>query len=197
MCFNTDLIQLINRHLYKYLEKWRKLDSRLPLILRGARQVGKTTLIHKLGESFDQYLYFNLEKKADKALFDENDDLSTTVQILFLERGKTNNPNLSTLIFIDEVQEVPRVLESLRYFYEDFPQIHVIATGSLLEFAIQKIENVPVGRVEYATLHPLNFEEYLNGTNDISTLEAILEIPFNNKLLEPIFRKFNQSSQNR
>ncbi len=182
---------MINRKLYSFLETWRQSDSRLPLILRGARQVGKTTLIDYFGETFDQYLYFNLEKQADKLLFENISDLSKTLQLLFLTRNKIEDKNKATLLFIDEVQESPDVLTALRYFYEDYPYLHVIVSGSLLEFALENIEKVPVGRVEYAELHPLNFEEYLIGDGADAFLKTLEEVPIKEELLEPFFQKFH------
>lgn len=91
---------LINRNLYSFLEEWKNSNSRMPLILRGARQVGKTTLVNYFGESFDQYLYFNLEKNADKELFENVGNLEITIQLLFLSRNKISDkkrPHLSLL----------------------------------------------------------------------------------------------------
>ncbi len=182
---------MINRNLYTFLEEWKKSNSRLPLILRGARQVGKTTLVNYFGESFDQYLYFNLEKLADKELFENIENLESTIQLLFLSRNKTSDKKKTTLIFIDEVQENPKVLSALRYFYEDYPHLHVIVSGSLLEFALEKMERVPVGRIEYAELHPLSFEEFLKGEKSDAILNILKEVPIKNELLGPIFQKFH------
>ncbi|MCP9767321.1 DUF4143 domain-containing protein [Lacihabitans sp. LS3-19] len=163
----------------------------MPLILRGARQVGKTTLVNFFGEKFDQYLYFNLEKNADKQLFENIENLETTIQLLFLARNKISDKKKTTLIFIDEVQEKPSVLSALRYFCEDYPHFHVIVSGSLLEFALENLEKVPVGRIEYAELHPLNFEEFLKGENSDTILNILKEVPIKNELLGPIFQKFH------
>lgn len=110
---------------------------------------------------------------------------------MFLSRNKIFDKKKSTLIFIDEVQENPKVLSALRYFYEDFPHLHVVASGSLLEFALENLEHVPVGRVEYAELHPLNFEEFLRGENAHAILNILKEVPIKNELLGPIFQKFH------
>ncbi len=183
---------LIKRELGTFLLDWKKSTTRKPLILRGARQVGKTTLINEFGKTFDQYMYFNLEKSVDNNLFLPNESLEATIQLLFLARGKINVKNKNTLIFIDEVQEKPEVVEAMRYFYEDFPHLHVIVSGSLLEFALEKVEKTPVGRVEYAILHPINFKEYLSGHGNIAVLQAIEETPINNHLLAPIFQLFHE-----
>lgn len=183
---------MIIRELNNFLSDWKNSTTRKPLILRGARQVGKTTLINEFAKTFDQYLYFNLEKSVDNNLFLPNESLEATIQLLFLTRGKTNTKTKSTLIFIDEIQEKPQVIESLRYFYEDFPNLFVIVSGSLLEFAIEKVAKTPVGRVEYAELHPLNFKEYLMGLGNLAVLQALDETPISNHLLTPIFQLFHE-----
>ena len=184
---------LINRNIEKYLIQWKSSASSLPLILRGARQVGKTTLINEFGKSYDQYLYFNLEKTPDAGLIKQLPDVHTTVQLLFLSRGFQNNPNARTLIFFDEVQEQPHVIESLRYFKEDFPHIDIVVAGSLLEFGINKISRVPVGRVEYAELHPFNFREFLLGRGNKAAIEILDTVPIQNEfvpVLYPMFHEF-------
>lgn len=183
---------MIIRELNNFLSDWKNSTTRKPLILRGARQVGKTTLINEFAKTFDQYLYFNLEKSVDNNLFLPNESLEATIQLLFLTRGKTNTKTKSTLIFIDEIQEKPQVIESLRYFYEDFPNLFVIVSGSLLEFALEKVAKTPVGRVEYAELHPLNFKEYLLGLGNLAVLQALDETPISNHLLTPIFQLFHE-----
>lgn len=182
---------MIIRNLNTFLTDWKQTNSRMPLIIRGARQVGKTTLVNYFGQDFDQYLYFNLEKSTDLQLFENLSNLPATVQLLFLSRNKIEDKKRSTLIFIDEIQEKPEVISSLRYFHEDYPHLHVIVSGSLLEFALEKQENVPVGRVEYAELHPLNFEEYLRGDNSDSFLDLLKEVPLKNELLPLFFDKFH------
>ncbi len=183
---------MINRSLYNYLIEWKNSFSRKPLILRGARQVGKTTLINYLGKSYPCYLYFNLEKRLDKSLFDQIENLDTTIQLLFITRGKELRKDVQTLIFIDEVQENPIVIESLRYFYEDYPYLHVIVSGSLLEFAIEKTARTPVGRVEFAELHPMNFREFVEAKQNPAVLNLLAQTPLKNEFLKPIFDLFHQ-----
>ena len=171
--------------------QWKNNNYRLPLILRGARQVGKTTLIDHFSKEFDQYLYFNLEKKVDKDLFTNIRNLDATLQLLFLSKGYANSRKKSSLLFIDEVQELPEVIESLRFFYEDYPHLHVIVTGSLIDFAISKIVRTPVGRVEYAELHPLNFQEYLGGLGNEMAAQLLHEIPLKNEFLPIMYALFH------
>jgi predicted AAA+ superfamily ATPase len=180
---------LITRDLNKHLLEWKNASSNLPLILRGARQVGKTTLINELGKSYDQYLYFNLEKSQDAKLLENLENLNRIVQLLFLSRGFQNRPDLSTLIFFDEVQERPHIIELLRYFKEDYSHLDVIVTGSLLEFGLSRIASVPVGRVEYAELHPFNFREYLKGASNETAIETLNTIPLPREFF-PIFYNY-------
>ena len=184
---------MINRTLNDFLIRWKTSSNRLPLILRGARQVGKTTLINEFSKNYDQYLYFNLEKTEDAKLFSNFPTLSSLVQLLFLSKNLTYESQKSTLIFIDEVQEYPAVIEQLRYFHEDFPSLHIIVSGSLLDFALTKIEKVPVGRVEYAELHPLSFREYLQASNKWAIIERLdKDLPLSNTFSPLIFAIFNE-----
>jgi len=185
---------LIERRLYQNLLKWKESSARLPLIIRGARQVGKSTLVRHFAQEYDEYLEFNLEKPQDKALFDslEESGLDITIQRLFLARKKQLNRDQSILIFIDEAQEYPAVIEALRFFYEDYPELHVILTGSLLDFSLQTIQKVPVGRVTYLELHPINFIEFIKAQGNEMLIELINQVPYNNDLLEALFDAFHQ-----
>ncbi len=184
---------MITRNLYVQLNNWKNSSSNLPLILRGARQVGKTTLVNEFGKSYDQYLYFNIEKIEDSMLFENLTSIRRLIPLLFISRGFQINSNNRTLIFIDEIQEKPEIIEILRYFKEDYPQIDVIVTGSLLEFSLTKISKIPVGRVEFMELHPLNFREYLEGLGQQVTIELLKTIPLENEytqVLYPLFHDF-------
>jgi uncharacterized protein len=183
---------LIYRNLHKRLLDWKKTPKRKPIILRGARQVGKTTLVRFFGKSFDQFLYFNLEKTEDNTLFDDVENLGATIDLLFLSRGKINTKDKTTLLFIDEVQACPKVIEALRYFHEDYPHLYVIVTGSLLEFALNKIQKVPVGRVQYIELHPVSFHEFLEASGNAGILEKMVQGDINEGLSTIIFKKFHQ-----
>ena len=142
------------------LEKWAAKPGRKPLILRGARQVGKTTVVHKFGKKFDNYLYVNLEKSSAKDLMESKDEVKNLLPLLFLYTNNTRKEG-TTLLFIDEIQVSAHVLSLLRYFYEETPDIFVIAAGSLLETMLDKHISIPVGRVEYMALHPCSFIEFL------------------------------------
>jgi len=183
---------LINRDLHTILLDWKNDTDNLPLILRGARQVGKTTVIEEFGKSYDHYLYFNLEKKDDAGLFDNISDLERTVNLLFVSRRKDRAQEKKTLVFIDEVQERPEVLESLRYFKEDYAHLDIIVSGSLLEFAFGKISRIPVGRVQFLELHPLNFREYLRGIAHQIGIESLNSIPIDNAMTPMFYKLFHQ-----
>lgn len=160
------------------LRGWRKRLNRKPLILRGARQVGKTTLVNMFAEEFDLYIPLNLELQADLGIFDSNDDVATILQLLYLRQNASTENNQSVLIFIDEIQNSPKAVALLRYFYELHPEIFVIATGSLLESLLVKNISFPVGRVEYMYLYPFNFEEYLMATGNKAALDVFNTVPF-------------------
>jgi len=142
------------------LEKWASGAYRKPLVLRGARQVGKTTVVNKFGATFDNYLYVNIEKSNARELIESTDDVKKLMPILFLYCNITKK-NGRTLLFLDEIQASPHAVSLLRYFYEDMPEVFVIAAGSLLETVPDKHISLPVGRVEYLAIHPCSFIEFL------------------------------------
>lgn len=152
----------MERTLMQDLLSWKDKPGRKPLIINGARQVGKTWLIKEFGRlAFEKVAYVNLENNAVMAQLFENDfEISRIVTGLELETGKTIEAG-STLIVLDEVQEVPKALTSLKYFCENAPQYHVIAAGSLLGISLHEGTSFPVGKVETADLHPFSFYEYV------------------------------------
>lgn len=169
---------MFKRNLITNLLKWKSNPNRKPLILRGARQVGKTTLVRMFASEFDYFIDLNLDKKADKEIFDKNDDVKNIIQILFLRGNISPNPNSSILIFIDEIQNSPDAVKLLRYFYEQAHYLYVMAAGSLLESILDKHVSFPVGRVEYLILRPFSFEEYLTAKNENMSWDLIQNIPF-------------------
>lgn len=176
------------RKLIKELEEWRESTIRKPLIIRGARQVGKTTLVNEFGKQFKQYIYINLEQENDKLLFEESIELEQTINKIFFEKKCEKKYINKTLLFIDEIQESPKVVNLLRYFKEEKPELAVIAAGSMLETLLGKNLTFPVGRVEYRVLRPVSFEEFLIATDEKFLLEEYKKIPLENyaknKLLE-------------
>lgn len=167
---------LFKRKWLKKLQAWKDKKERKPLIIRGARQVGKSTLVEQFARSYRQYIPLNLELYADRRVFEDHDHIDNIVQSLLLKHNISSGED-NLLIFIDEIQESPEAIGQLRYFYERYPQYHIIAAGSLLEFALSEIKAFPVGRVEYLSLHPLDFEEFLRAGEYENALEAIDNIP--------------------
>ncbi len=168
---------MFERLLLKELEQWQHKPSRKPLVIRGARQVGKTTLVHQFAERFEQYIYLNLELTEDKQPFLKFTNIETLVQNIFFIKNQLLSLKSNTLIFIDEIQEVPEALNVLRYFYEQEPSIHIIAAGSMLETALNKNIHFPVGRVEFKVLRPVSFPEFLDALGERASLEQILRVP--------------------
>lgn len=168
---------MYQRKLYKALVKWKMSDSRKPLIIRGARQVGKSTLVAQFAKSYAHYIALNLEREKELKYFEDYTDATTLVNALFTKHSISLSKKSDTLLFIDEIQASPKAIALLRYFFEDIPELHVIAAGSLLEHVMNKVKSFPVGRVQYLYLHPFNFVEFLQAKNHTGALEAIAEIP--------------------
>lgn len=181
------------RNVENYLNHWKLSTGRKPLILRGARQVGKTTLIRDFAKTYKYGIILNLEKLNDRSYFDDFDNVQTILEALFLAYSIPSSAISNTLLFIDEIQESPKAIQLLRYFYEEIPDLHVISAGSLLEFAMQKVHSFPVGRVEFLYLHPLNFQEYLEATGKQELLKHLQSAPVNiiaHKLLMEAFHRY-------
>ena len=142
---------MFKRDILFHLERWKVDTHRKPLILRGARQVGKTTVVNEFGKQFDNYLYLNLEKREAASLFELNVSLKDLMPLFFVHCGKVRNEG-TILLFIDEIQNSARAVALLRYFYEELPDIYVIAAGSLLENLIDVRVSFPVGRVWHCVL---------------------------------------------
>lgn len=168
---------MFKRAIIQELEKWVTKKNRKPLVIRGARQVGKTTVVNQFAEKFEQYIYLNLELPADRKPFENFKDLETLVQALFFLKDKEYSKKKKTLIFIDEIQEVPEAFNILRFFYERMPEIPIVAAGSLLETIFDNKLSFPVGRVEFLVVRPVSFIEFLEATGELSALEQIRHIP--------------------
>ena len=179
------------RHILRELDYWRSSVFRKPLVLRGARQVGKTTLVGQFASKYKYSIFLNLEKEADKFYFEEYDDVKTIVEMLFIAKNIAYKSLGETLLFIDEIQESPKAIGLLRYFYEELPDLHVISAGSLLEFALKKVKSFPVGRVEFLYLHPLNFAEYLEAIGHEVAIEQLHKIPINPFAHQTLMKLFN------
>ena len=168
---------MFKRQLILELEKWRQSKPRKPLVIRGARQVGKTTLVNQFSAQYEQYIYLNLELKEDKEPFEHFTTIENLIKTLFFLKNKKLATKNSTLIFIDEIQQVPKALNILRYFYEQAPEISVIAAGSMLETLFDKNISFPIGRVEYKVIRPVSFPEFLSAIDEKAALEALKQVP--------------------
>ncbi|MCL2072601.1 MAG: AAA family ATPase [Marinilabiliaceae bacterium] len=169
---------MINRNNISDLQKWRKKENRKPLVLRGARQVGKTTLVDEFGKEFEIYLKLNLEDDEHIYLFDNYQNMDTLLTGIFLV-NRVERKEVPTLLFIDEIQNSPKAVSLLRYFYEKIPWLYVIAAGSLLETLIGRQISFPVGRVEYLPIYPCSFNEFLGamGHTELRKAQSRCEIP--------------------
>lgn len=156
---------MINRNLIASLRFWAKDEDRKPLVLRGARQVGKTTLVNDFSKDFDVYLKLNLDKEEDCSLFDDYREINSLISAIYVSNGQVKR-DVPTLLFIDEIQSSPKAVAMLRYFYEEANWLYVIAAGSLLESLLNRTISFPVGRVEYMAVHPCSFTEFLNGIGE-------------------------------
>lgn len=157
-----------------HLKHWKESTKRKPLVLRGARQVGKTHAVRTLASSCESYVELNFELTPEaKNIFERDLVPERIIWELELLTQKTIIPG-KTLLFFDEVQAAPQVITALRYFYELMPDLHVIAAGSLLDFAIEKV-GMPVGRVNTLYVYPLSFLEFLSATGHASYIQAIME----------------------
>jgi len=183
---------MFKRRIEKQLNIWSKKEGRKPLVLKGARQVGKTTIVNQFAKNFDEYLYLNLELQSDKAPFENFKDIETLIQNLFFIKNKVFNNKKRTLIFIDEIQEVPEAFNSLRYFYEGMPQIAVIAAGSLLETIFNNQLSFPVGRVEFMVVRPASFIEFLDALGENSALDQIQQVPMNSFAQDRLYDLFHE-----
>lgn len=168
---------MFNRKLILELEKWRQNVPRKPLVIRGARQVGKTTLVNQFAAQYEQYIYLNLELSENKEPFENFTSIENLLNTLFFLKNKTLAKKSTTLIFIDEIQEVPKALNILRYFYELAPEISVIAAGSMLETLFDKNISFPIGRVEYKVIRPVSFPEFLSAIGENAALEQLTQVP--------------------
>lgn len=167
---------------------WKDAKFRKPLLLRGARQVGKTYTAQKLGQQFSSFVEINLEAQPNaRVIFERDLDAKRIMRDLSLFTKKQIIPG-KTLLFIDEIQTIPNAITALRYFYEQIPELHVIAAGSLLDFAIEQV-GIPVGRVESLYLYPMSFMEFLLSTQNDIIAQMILSHPKEESVTEPIHNK--------
>ena len=167
---------IFKRQATEYLQRWKASPHRKPLVIRGARQTGKTTLVTHFGDQFDTFLYVNLERTHDLSLFDHEGSMSQLLQRIALEKGTALKGE--TLLFIDEIQHSSNAMGLIRYFYEELPSLFVICTGSLLDVMMEEQGiSFPVGRVEYLYLFPLTFAEFLSAIGEDEAALLFEQVP--------------------
>jgi len=180
----------ISRKIDNDLLLWTRESNRKPLLLRGARQVGKSSAVRHLAEQFDYFLEINFELNSEaRDLFAKGDlspfklcqELAAIYQTPIIP-GKT-------LLFFDEIQSSVPAISSLRFFYEEYNELHVIAAGSLLEFAFQEIPSFGVGRIRSMFMYPMSFSEFLIACNHQLLLQAIQKADCKNPLSDPVHKK--------
>lgn len=178
---------MFQRAINKVFLEWENRKKRKPLVIRGARQVGKTSAINLFAkDSFKTYIYINLEQEDNLALFSRMTPVLELIQAIQLKFNKKIIAG-TALIFIDEIQNSSIAMNQLRYFYEEMPDLHVVAAGSLLEIKMKSEGfSFPVGRVEYCYMYPVTFEEYLSALGETETLHYINSIKPGEKILTEI-----------
>ena len=179
----------MKRAAFEKMREWKLGKNRKPLILRGARQVGKTWLMREFGRAcYERTIYADLDTDATiRSIFEQNMDVERIIQGLELAGGGRIDPD-NTLIILDEIQEVPRALSSLKYFCERMPQYHIVAAGSLLGVALHEGTSFPVGKVDFLPLHPLTFREFLGAAGKENLLELLRARDF--KLIKAFRQEF-------
>jgi predicted AAA+ superfamily ATPase len=179
----------MQRFALKYLKEWKSRPERKPLVIRGARQVGKTFLVRELSKDFQNYVEINLETNISILSYFKNNSPKEIVELLSLHFNNKIIPG-QTLLFFDEIQAAPELFAKLRFFYEQVPTLHCIAAGSLLEFILEEHEfSMPVGRIEYLHLGPMNFYEFLLSTGNDGLLDFLRKYSLGNIFPEPLHQK--------
>ncbi len=173
----------LNRKINKHLLSWKNAKNRKPLVIKGARQVGKTSIVLNFAKKeFNNTIYINLEKSEHLKYLQNPISLEEFKKIIKINFQQNIIPG-KTLIFLDEIQNCPSLIKLLRFFKEEWPKIHVIATGSLLEVMLKKQGlSISVGRVEYIYLYPLDFFEYLDAKKEKELLKFLKNIQLGEKI---------------
>lgn len=180
------------RDILSKLRFWASTPKRKPLVLSGARQVGKTSAVQLFAREFDHFVQLNLELEEDAQLFRRDLSIQDLFQAILLHK-RLPRVEGRILLFLDEIQGCPAAIATLRYFYESMPELHVIAAGSLLEavLATRRI-GFPVGRVEYAFMYPLTFREFLVAVDDAPAISHYDTIPFPSYAHSTLLRHFHR-----
>ena len=180
----------MQRNIYEDLKNWKTSRHRKPLLLQGARQVGKTYIVALFGQrEYHDYVCLNFEQYPEYAnLFERSLDPARIIEEIGLLQGRKLLPG-STLLFFDEIQECPRALISLKYFYEQTPEYHIIAAGSLLGVKVGKANSFPVGKIEQMTMYPMTFQEFLLARGEERIVEMLKAKTDMETVSEPVHLK--------
>ena len=183
---------MIKRKILKDMLLWKNRASRRPLVLRGARQVGKTSAVRMLGETYSDYIELNLELRENRRFFERELPVEDVWQSILLAQGRQVIAD-DCLLFIDEIQNSPEAIAYLRYFQEQLAQVPVIGAGSLLEIRMGKKQiSFPVGRVEFLYMYPLSFGEYLEAAGHGQLATLVETVPFPSYALDTAFKHFHR-----
>jgi predicted AAA+ superfamily ATPase len=166
----------MKRDIYKELINWKLGNTRKPLLVRGARQIGKSYIIEEFGkQEFESYVLLNFERNPEYKEIFEGFDPRIIIEKITLYTSKKVVPG-KTLVFLDEIQDCPKAILSLRYFYEEMHDLHIVAAGSLLEFALNSPDyRMPVGRIQYLYMNPMSFGEFLDAVGEEVLREYLSE----------------------
>jgi predicted AAA+ superfamily ATPase len=176
----------IPRKIDAELLAWKQENKRKPLLIRGARQVGKSSAIRNLAKTFDNAIEIDFDKREDaRLLFETNNSPQEICDGLSVMYRVPVVPD-KTLLFFDEIQACPKAISMLRYFYEEYPEMHVIAAGSLLEFALAELPSFGVGRIRSMFVYPFSFEEFLTATGNSRLWNVIVKASPLKPLSEPL-----------
>lgn len=180
------------RNIVSQLRQWSESSNHKPLVIRGARQVGKSTLVREFGKEFDIFIEVNLELSDDAEVFSRTDDVLEIWMFLCLRNRVVSDKNKRMLLFIDEIQEVPQAVALLRYFYEKMPWLHVVTAGSRLQSLLKQRVSFPVARVEYLNLRPFSFMEYLNAAEGEAWCDMLRHLNVSAVMHQKLLGHFNQ-----
>jgi predicted AAA+ superfamily ATPase len=182
-------MKYLNRDIESQLNIWKNEQDRFPLLIRGARQVGKSSLVKQFGKQFQYFIELNLELNPEiSKVFEGNLEPHRICDDLALIYNTPIEPG-KTLLFIDEIQSSLAAISSLRFFYEQYPELHVIAAGSLLEFALSELPSFGVGRIRSLFLYPFSFNEFLHAVGENKLLDAIQRAKPEKPLSELVHKK--------
>ena len=193
---------MYKRELIEQMREWSLRASHKPLVIRGARQVGKSTLVREFGREFDVFIEVNLEQSKDADIFRRTDDVMEIWRFLCLRSNVVSSSEKRMLLFIDEIQEVPQAVSLLRYFYEQMPWLYVITAGSRLQSLLKPKEGTsesrklriafPVSRVEYLNLRPFSFIEYIRAMEGEEWVKLLRNMEVSTVMHTSMMQHFNR-----